>query len=102
MDQTSRHKGSGCVRVYTSLYSSSFQFVFFENFQTFRQLDRPYGFSLADFLQCVLIDSTAHEFPLWGSLDPQSGNSCAVESISTHWRKSASENPYGRSSWRNV
>ena len=35
-----------------------------QDLQTFRTLYRPYGFSLADFLQCVLIDAPAHEFPL--------------------------------------
>ena len=39
----------------------------FERPQTRCQLHRPHGFTIANFLQCVLIDSSAHEFPLCAS-----------------------------------
>jgi hypothetical protein len=48
-----------------------FFLVLFEYLQTLRQFFRSHGFSIADFFESVLVDSTAHEFALRNFLDPR-------------------------------
>jgi hypothetical protein len=74
------HRSSFCRRRFLYL----FFLIPFERPQTRCQLHCPYGFTIANFLQCVLIDSSAHEFPLWNSCDLRqlfNGGNCVSSSL---------------------
>ena len=55
---------AGATNVLCLLVVFLFQLVLFEHFQALRHLGRSHRFFSTDFLQRVLIDSPAHEFPL--------------------------------------